>query len=362
MKTVVFFVNLAPYGGIETVFFYYAKILSEQYKVKLVSPHYLPKNICQQCKINNIEYSCCASKAKWYHPFKYIPYKISKFKYQRYLQKLNLKDCIIVDFKNGESNQILKQISRQNSKTFLWIHGGMPFVEEYMKDIDYTVYDRIVCLTDSLREKLINFIPSHKDKIIRIYNPLDLEKIQQQSLENVNEVNYFTHISRVSTDKDFKTLIDGYEIFYNNTQSQTPLYIIGDGSQKKKWEEYAAKKNAASQIKFLGKKENPFPYMKNAKAVLLSSPAEGLGCVLIEALACTKGVVVASDCPDGPKEILGNGKYGVTFTVGASQELADILQQIDENKLTHNMFTNGLEQHMQKFSLTAAKENLQKIF
>lgn len=98
--------------------------------------------------------------------------------------------------------------------------------------------------------------------------------------------------------------------------------------------------------------------MKKAKAVILSSSSEGFGCVLIEALYCTKGVVISSDCPDGPREILQNGRFGKLFEVGNAQALAHLMRGITAQKIKREMFTKGLKKHLQKFSFKGKKQEL----
>lgn len=49
---------------------------------------------------------------------------------------------------------------------------------------------------------------------------------------------------------------------------------------------------------------NPYPWMAGAEMLVLCSDHEGLPNVLIEALACGTRVV-STDCPSGPREILG---------------------------------------------------------
>lgn len=365
MKTVVFIANLATFGGVETVFFYYAEVLSKKYKVKLISPSYLPENIRKLCDEKNIEYMHRCQKEKWYHPIRYIAYKINKKHHKKKIVKSIETADVVIDFKNGGGNEFVKKIAGLPMKKILWIHGGMPFVEEGMRKIDWMDYDKIVCLTDSLKEKMLKKYPKLCGRIIRIYNPLDLNKIAKLSeapVADIKDSRYFAHVSRVDADKDIKTLIDGYDLFYQKTQSATPLYIIGDGLMKKAMEQYAGNKTSAAQIRFLGKKENPFPYMKEASAVVLSSPSEGLPCVLVEALCCTKGVVVSSDCPDGPREILGNGKFGKLFNVGDAAALADIFQQIDAGKLSQEMFADGLNEHLRKFTMIDKEKELSELF
>jgi glycosyltransferase involved in cell wall biosynthesis len=57
---------------------------------------------------------------------------------------------------------------------------------------------------------------------------------------------------------------------------------------------------------------------------VLASAWEGLSNVLIEALACGCPVV-STDCPNGPREILANGKFGKLVPVGNDMMLADAI-------------------------------------
>ena len=76
----------------------------------------------------------------------------------------------------------------------------------------------------------------------------------------------------------------------------------------------------------MGKKNNPYIWMKNADIFVHSSKREGFPAVLLEAMACEK-MVISSECPTGPKEILENGKDGELYPVGSSEVLAQKLEE-----------------------------------
>ncbi len=73
------------------------------------------------------------------------------------------------------------------------------------------------------------------------------------------------------------------------------------------------------KVEILGFKKNPYPYMKHAKLLILSSEREGLPTVLIEALILGTPVV-STNCHSGPNEIL---------TEEFSQYLAQVNDPVD---------------------------------
>ena len=57
---------------------------------------------------------------------------------------------------------------------------------------------------------------------------------------------------------------------------------------------------------------NIYYYMKNSKAFILSSLWEEVGFVIVEAAVCNT-FVISSNCKNGPKEFLMDGKAGFLF-------------------------------------------------
>ena len=98
----------------------------------------------------------------------------------------------------------------------------------------------------------------------------------------------------------------------NKKKKDNYLYIIGDGEEKEKLQKKIFDLNLQNNIFLLGYKENVFPYVLLAKAIISPSLWEDPGAVMIEAAFCNK-VVISSDCKNGPKEFLMNNKAGYLF-------------------------------------------------
>ena len=78
------------------------------------------------------------------------------------------------------------------------------------------------------------------------------------------------------------------------------MLIIGDGEEKDKLNQLIKKNNLSNNIFILSKITNVYPFMKNAKALILSSLWEEVGFVIVEAAFCNL-FVISTDCPNGRK-------------------------------------------------------------
>ena len=66
--------------------------------------------------------------------------------------------------------------------------------------------------------------------------------------------------------------------------------------------------------------ENVYFYMKKSKAFVLSSLWEEVGFVIVEAAFCNT-TIISSNCMNGPKEFLINGKAGLIFENNKKDDL-----------------------------------------
>ena len=107
----------------------------------------------------------------------------------------------------------------------------------------------------------------------------------------------------------------------------------------------------SDNIKLCGYTENIYKYMLKSKAFLLSSLWEDPGFVMIESAMCNL-FVISSNCKNGPKEFLLNGKAGLIFKSNVEGELynkLDEFKKLDENtKLVRKVLA---KKNSKKFTL-----------
>lgn len=108
------------------------------------------------------------------------------------------------------------------------------------------------------------------------------------------------------------------------------LVIFGEGPSRGELEQQVRDLGLQDRVSLPGNVPNPLRYFARAEVFAMTSYFEGLGNVLIEAMMCGCSLV-ATDCPSGPAEILGFGRYGRVVPVGDTAALADaIAAQLDK--------------------------------
>ncbi|MDE6250946.1 MAG: glycosyltransferase [Alphaproteobacteria bacterium] len=255
------------------------------------------------------------------------------------------KQDIIIDY---ASFGFIKELRHIKKPKFTWVHCSINYFNDHKFYPMTKHYDKLVVLSDSIRQDLTKQYPDLEHKLVHIYNPINTDEILAKlDKATIPDGKYFTCVSRLDYDKDIPTLINAFNIFWMGAgQPDVKLYIVGGGPKEKEFKTLAAGTDAKNNIIFTGAQPNPFGYMSGAMAHILSSYNEGLPTVLIE--AATVGTLnISSDCKSGPREILLNGHGGLLFEPGNVDALAQVMsdvwhKQIDTRTLISNM-TNSLK-------------------
>jgi glycosyltransferase involved in cell wall biosynthesis len=151
------------------------------------------------------------------------------------------------------------------------------------------------------------------------------------------------------TRKDFATLLQAFAQVRQSRRCR--LMILGRGKRRQSLLQLAAQLGITDDVELPGFVESPYAYMAHADLFAFTSRWEGLGFVLIEALAVGTPVV-STDCPSGPSEILAGGRYGPLVDVGDSEALANAMLEV----LDHPVPGNILREAARPYTVTAATD------
>ena len=268
---------------------------------------------------------------------------------------------VVVDFYNFCFSSYLTKLPQRKIGV---CHGSIIFFKKAVLKDNIGNYDRFVCLSEAFVRDFKRLYPEWGAKICCLYNPIDVEGLRHLGTSETTAcpTPYFVAVQRLEEDKDVETIIRAFRVFREKNQSFY-LVIVGDGPQRADLEKFAARDVANGDIIFTGRLDNPYPLIRAARALILSSTltvGEGLPTVLIEAQAL--GVpAVSSDVPSGPAEILMHGEAGYLFEAGNPESLAQVLEDIERHPEEREKKICKATENLVRFSPSRAISRLEEI-
>ena len=320
-KNIIIFNPMIGGGGVEKNLFIITNYLSNYFETISI----ITTSIEFKKKFNkNIKF--ISPKNKFWNKIKNRRLKILVCLYLLAKELLFKKNLKVLSFQGNLYCCLLcktfkaKVILRSNASITGWYKG-------LFKKI---LYKAISKMADKIIVNSLEFQKEYKKyfnlKTRFIYNPLNKDEIIKNSKKRINFSFYkrqtinFINIGRLVDQKNQLLILKSFKLLKDKTNYKFKLLIIGSGENKKKLLNFIKKNNLSSSIKVIDFKKNPFPYLKKTNAFILSSIFEGLPNVILEALTLKK-LVISSDCPTGPKEILDHGKGGLIFKMNNEFDL-----------------------------------------
>lgn len=193
----------------------------------------------------------------------------------------------------------------------------------------YQSYNHVVAVSESCKKNLDKWL-CHKVKIQTIYNGINIKKFQTQPKLNfqqigINSKYIITMIARLSTDKDFSTLLKAMTLLSNDYH----LVLVGDGDLRNQIKNEIHLLSLDKKVTLLGYRNDTASILAASTLSVLSSHAEGMGLTIIESLA-TNTPCLGSDV-EGIQDILPK-EY--RFTKGDYKDLANRIKKIVMNEIS----------------------------
>ena len=246
-------------------------------------------------------------------------------------------------------------------KKIAWIHT------DYSKiDIDvnrelpvWSAYDNIISISNEVSSAFLKIFPSLMQKIVLIENILSKEivslRAEEQKIEfksGTDRINLLS-IGRFSYAKNYDNVPDicrrirenGVDIYW---------YIIGYGGDEKLIREKIHEAGMEQFVVLLGKKENPYPYIKACDIYVQPSRYEGKSVTVREAQLLGKPVII-TDYPTAHSQVV-HGDDGVIVPLDNEQCAIEMTAFLRNSELQHVILENMKEKEY------ANEEEIQKLY
>lgn len=249
------------------------------------------------------------------------------------------------------SSNLITRLSSNN--TMIYIHsnysqsfGNVNNVKTFFDNREINSFRTIVFVSNESKNDLINIYPSIKEKSVVINNLIDQDKVVNGSKEKIKEIKdknktLFTFVGRIDdSSKNIFGLINVFSKLINDNKN-IELWIIGDGPDKKEAEKIISEKKLENNIKMLGSRKNPYPYINKSDYIILVSKYEGFPVIYNEAIILNTPIITTIDVTDDYITIPNRFGYIISNDINKiPQEINNILknkpmklERVDFNKL-----------------------------
>lgn len=182
-------------------------------------------------------------------------------------------------------------------KKIAFVHTDYSYIQIDVKSEEkmWDSYDVIAAVSPMVADTFAKRFPSLKSKIkiIENINPVDI--IRNEADETVDDMNYggikILSIGRFCDAKNFESIPNKLRIL-KKLGAEARWYIIGFGDDSLIKKEIA-KHGMEKDVIILGRRENPYPYIKNCDIYAQPSRYEGKAVTVLEAQILGKPVIIS---------------------------------------------------------------------
>ncbi len=345
MKKIIFGITSLTLGGAEKVLVDLANKLSENYDITILTIYAkgeFEKKLNSNVKLKTIfdfQFNELSNLKKKITALKILFFK--KYYYKKYIKR---DYDIEIAFLEGPITRLFS-VKNKNTRKIAWIHNdiskvyGKGFKAKLKMAIDKKIYEKyrtLIFVSKDNRDKFVekykdirdrNLQPLQKRVIYNYINPNKVLKEAEEELEDIfdNQVINFLTVARLVEQKAIDRVIKVHKRLIDEGYKHK-FYVIGDGPEKENLEKMIKENNVRETFILLGKKENPYPYIKNADIFCLLSEFEGYGMVLEEAKILSKPIIITDTAAREALVGYSNSKIAENTEEGIYVKLKEVIK------------------------------------
>lgn len=252
----------------------------------------------------------------------------------------------VIAFQEGQPTRFVQFF--RNVRKIAWVHCDYSKIDIKARSIDkkenvYQTYDRIICVSDYTKNQFIKEYPWLSDKVFGIHNLISSDAIKQKSVIRIDDplwdmdgVLKLVSIGRLHPVKGFSKIPHIAYLLRENKLKFCWFIIGGDDSDRINIDNNINEFKVQDCVKLLGNRNNPYPYIKEADALICTSLSEACPNVLNEAKIL--GTPIVSTNFGSVTEMMSEGIEGLITPIEMMDEAilrlftkAGLYQEIKKN-------------------------------
>ncbi len=267
------------------------------------------------------------------------------------------------------ATKVISTSTNKKARKIAWVHCDLSKkisnINEFKTKSEnwYKKFDKVVCVSRDVENSFKSIYGNEFDTEV-IYNVIDDYSIKEKAEKTVDDYSFdeknptIVSVGRLSKQKRFDRLIEAHRLLLDGGISNN-LLIIGEGDERESLEQTIISSGVQSTVTLLGFKSNPYPYIKNADLLAISSDYEGFSSFVAEGLILGKAIVTTK-C-NGMKELLGRSQYGIITECDAKALSEGIKKLLTDNSLKKEYERNAAERG-RGFSIEASVKATEDFF
>ena len=213
-------------------------------------------------------------------------------------------------------------------KKIAWIHTDYSTIETNI-DMDlkmWNKFDYIMAVSEECKNAFLKKYPILKNKVKIMENITSIDFIRKMAQEDIEKSikndNSFKLVSvaRLSYAKGIDNAVKALKILHDRGLTDIKWYVVGYGGDEDMIRNIINENNLENSFILLGKKINPYPYMKTADLYIQPSRYEGKAVTVTEAQILGKTVMI-TNYPTAKSQVKDKCKASVEGIVRGIENL-----------------------------------------
>ncbi|MCK5131895.1 MAG: glycosyltransferase family 4 protein [Candidatus Sabulitectum sp.] len=189
----------------------------------------------------------------------------------------------------------------------------------------YRRYEKIVCVSEAVREAVVTWKPVLQNKAVVIPNGARLDLFKSEGRTGFHDPPVILSVGRLAPAKNYRTALKAVADLIDRTDHAFKWMIAGDGGMRTELEELVSDLSLNGVVEFLGTCDDIPQLMRDSDIFFIPSLWEGFGIAAVEAMA--SGLPVVASDVSGLREVVGS-EAGLLVDPASVEDMSVALKKL----------------------------------